>query len=115
MPPRGKRRAETGTRRRMAKRQVTPNSHWLHLSSAENDLKFIIQSMLFALSMYCSAMTQLLGILFALEATADIGNVDDDALDTAIESIITVLVAFTRVEATCSVEHVAVTAGLLGE
>ncbi|KAL3765933.1 hypothetical protein ACHAW5_003901 [Stephanodiscus triporus] len=34
-------------------------------------------------------MTQLLGILFALEATADIGDVDDDALDTAIESLIT--------------------------
>ena len=79
----------------MAKRRVSPNARWLHLSSAENDLKFIVQAMLFALSTYCSAMMQLLGILFALEATADVGDVDADALDFAIESLLTVLVAYT--------------------
>jgi hypothetical protein len=42
--------------RRMAKRRVSPSARWLHLSSAENDLKFAIQAMLFALSTYCSAM-----------------------------------------------------------
>jgi hypothetical protein len=85
MPPHGKRRAETGCCRRIAKSRLSPNARWLHLSSAENDLKFIIQAMLFALSMYCSAMMQILRILFALEATADVGDVDSDALDTAID------------------------------
>ncbi len=40
-------------------------------------------------------MTQLLGLLLALEATADMGDVDYDAFDLAIESIIIILVAYT--------------------
>ncbi len=40
-------------------------------------------------------MTQLLGLLLALEVTADMSDVDYDALDTAIKSIIIILVAYT--------------------
>ena len=40
-------------------------------------------------------MMQLLGILFAIEATADVGDVNSDASDNAIESLLTVLVAYT--------------------
>jgi hypothetical protein len=40
-------------------------------------------------------MTQLLGLLLTLEATEDMGDVDYDALDTAIKSVIIILVAYT--------------------
>ena len=50
MPPAAKRRAETDSRRHMAKRHVSPNERWLHLSSAENDLKSTIQASLFVIS-----------------------------------------------------------------
>ena len=71
---------------RIAKRHVSPNERWLHPSSAKNDLKPTIQASLFVISTYCLATTQLLGLLLALEATADMGNVDYDALDTALKS-----------------------------
>ena len=86
MPPAAKHRAEVVSRRRMAKRHVLPNERWLPLSSAENDLKSTIQASLFVISTCCLAMTQLLGLLLTLEATEDMGNVDYDALDTAIKS-----------------------------
>jgi hypothetical protein len=95
MPPAAKHRAEVVSRRRMAKRHVLPNERWLPLSSAENDLKSTIQASLFVISTCCLAMTQLLGLLLTLEATEDMGDVDYDALDTAIKSVIIILVAYT--------------------
>ena len=95
MPPAAKHRAEVVSRRRMAKRHVLPNERWLPLSSAENDLKSTIQASLFVISTCCLAMTQLLGLLLTLESTEDMGDVDYNALDTAIKSDIIIFVAYT--------------------
>ena len=71
------------------------NERWLHLSSAETDLQSAIQVVLYTMSTFVTAMTQLLALILAVEAAAD---EDEDAeyetIDTAVDAVSIVLLGF---------------------
>ncbi len=94
MPPAAKCRAETNLRRHKPKRHATANEHWLHLSSAETDLQSAIQVVLYTMSKFVTAMTQLLALVLAVEAAADDEDADYEMIDVAVDSVSIVLVGF---------------------
>ena len=94
MPRAPRCRAETNLRRCKPKRQATANEGWLHLSSAESDLQSAIQVVLYTMSTFVMAMMQLLALISAVEAAADVEDAEYEMIDTAVDSVSIVLVGF---------------------
>ena len=87
MPPAAKRHAKTQLCRRVPKRQASSNGRWIQLSSAEADLLFTIQVDLSTILTFVTAMTQLLLLVLAVEAVANVGDANYDVLDAAVNSL----------------------------
>ena len=59
----------------------------IQLNSAEAGLLFTIQVALSTISTFVTAMTQLLSLVLAVEAVANVGDANYDVLDAAVNSL----------------------------
>jgi hypothetical protein len=94
MPQAPKRRAKTNLCRRKPKHQTRLNERWLYLSSRKTGLQFTLQVALATILMFIAAMTQQLALILAVEAMSDADGVNYDAVDTTVDSISIILMAF---------------------
>ena len=90
MPPRPRRNADTGAVRRDAKRRRASSSRWMHLSAAEVSSRTVIERAWAINNRAVARVTYFAAVMLALRQAVLHA---DPAIATAIQPVITLLVA----------------------